>query len=285
MTKEAPHRWQQARDALHRATRQYTALVRSCPEPHRTPATTTWTVSDTTAHLASIALLYVWLVDPGADPPPVPGLDAHLRITTVDTVAALNAHVLRHLTERDADVLCDTLVDGVDHVLRATARTDPGGVVRWLGGASVTYAGLLAHLTNELLIHGWDIARATSRPWPVREADAALFFELFFVGMLRHGHGTLIDTGARRPLGRITVAFRSAYTEETAIALEDGRVTVAPPGSPVDARVTYRPARFNLMLFGRVSTLSALVRRDVVIGGPRPWRLAPFLRVVHMPNG
>ena len=51
-----------------------------------------------------------------------------------------------------------------------------------------------------------------------------------------------------------------------------------------DVRVTFRPARFNLMLFGRTSTITAALRRDVVIGGPRPWRLPAFLRIVHMPN-
>lgn len=38
------------------------------------------------------------------------------------------------------------------------------------------------------------------------------------------------------------------------------------------------------MLFGRTGTVAAALRRDVVVTGPRPWRLPAFLRVVHMPN-
>jgi uncharacterized protein (TIGR03083 family) len=277
-------RWPAARDAVRRAAQRFTALVRSCAAPARTLATSTWTVSDSTMHVLSIALLYVSLVDTDAEPPPVPGLDAALERTNVNTVSSLNALVLRHLTERDADVLCRDLSEAVDHLLRATVHTDPDSVVRWLGGASVTVAGLLAHLTNELLIHGWDIARATGRPWPMPEADAALFFELFFLDMVRHDHGVLIDTGVRQPARPIAVAFRSAYTPRTTTVLKDGRLTVAPPGTAADALITYRPARFNLMLFGRVGVLSAVLRRDVVIGGPRPWLLPGFLRVVHMPN-
>ncbi|WP_204342858.1 maleylpyruvate isomerase family mycothiol-dependent enzyme [Micromonospora terminaliae] len=284
VTKNARDRWPDARAAVHHATQRFTALIRSCPAPTRAMATRAWTVSDTTAHVLSIASLYVSLVDAQADPPPVPGLDAALARTTVDTVSSLNVLVLRHLTERDAEVLCRDLSDAVDHLLRATAHADPGRVVRWLGGASVTIAGLLAHLTNELLIHGWDIARATGRPWPMPEADAALFFDLFFLDMVRHDHGVLIDTGVRQPARHIAVAFQSAYTAPTTTVLADGRLTVAPPGTAADVRITYRPARFNLMLFGRIGMLSAALRRDVVIGGPRPWLLPGFLRVVHMPN-
>ncbi|WP_433550405.1 maleylpyruvate isomerase N-terminal domain-containing protein [Micromonospora zamorensis] len=284
VTKNARDRWPDARAAVHQAAQRFTALVRSCATPTRTMATKAWTVSDSTVHVLSIAMLYVSLVDPDADPVPVPGLDSALQRTNVDTVSSLNVLVLRHMTERDADVLCRDLSSAVDHLLRATAQTEPGSVVRWLGGASVTVAGLLAHLTNELFIHGWDIARATGQPWPMPEADAALFFDLFFLDMVRHDHGVLIDTGARQPAGRIAVAFRSAYTAQTTTVLEDGRLTVAPPGTAPDARITYRPARFNLMLFGRIGLLSAVLHRDVIIGGPRPWLLPGFLRVVHMPN-
>lgn len=284
MTKNARDRWPHARVAVHQAAQRFTALVRSCPAPTRTLATKTWTVSDSTVHVLSIAMLYVSMVDTDADPLPVPGLDSALEGTNVDTVSSLNVLVLRHLTERDSEVLCRDLSDAVDHLLRATVHTDPGSVVRWLGGASVTVAGLLAHLTNELLIHGWDIARATGQPWSMPQADAALFFDLFFLDMVRHDHGVLIDTGVRQPARRIAVAFRSAYTSQTTTVLEDGRLTIAAPGTALDARITYRPARFNLMLFGRVGMLSAVLRRDVIIGGPRPWLLPGFLRVVHMPN-
>ncbi|MEU8258351.1 maleylpyruvate isomerase family mycothiol-dependent enzyme [Micromonospora inaquosa] len=284
MTKNARDRWPDVRVAVHQATQRFTALVRSCATPTRTMATKEWTVSDSTVHVMSIAMLYVSLVDPDANSVPVPGLDSALQRTTVDTVSSLNVLVLRHLTERDADVLCRELSAAVDHLLRATAQSDPGSTVRWLGGASVTVAGLLAHLTNELFIHGWDIARATGQPWPMPQADAALFFDLFFLDMVRHDHGVLIDTGARQPAGRIAVAFRSAYTAQTTTVLENGRLTVAPPGTAPDARITYRPARFNLMLFGRIGMLSAVLHRDVIIGGPRPWLLPGFLRVVHMPN-
>ncbi len=44
------------------------------------------------------------------------------------------------------------------------------------------------------------------------------------------------------------------------------------------------PGQVQPDAFGRTRTITAAIRRDVVVGGPRPWRLPAFLRVVHMPN-
>jgi hypothetical protein len=161
----------------------------------------------------------------------------------------------------------------------------PVSTVRWLGDAQVPICGLVAHLVNELLVHGWDMARALGRPWRMPDEHAALYWELFFIGMLHHDYGTLLNTSLPMPKRPIAVQFRSRYTPSATIVLGDGRVWLAPPGGPIDVRVRFRPARFNLMLFGRISTVTAAVRGDVVVSGARPWRLPAFLRVVHMPNG
>jgi hypothetical protein len=116
------------------------------------------------------------------------------------------------------------------------------------------------------------------------DPDAALFIDEFLIGMIRRDYGNLLQTGVRLPRRPITVEFRSAHTTTARLILRDGRVRVGTPDDPADARVTFRPARFNLMLFGRVSIPHALARGDVVLGGPRPWLLPSFLRVVHMPR-
>ena len=148
----------------------------------------------------------------------------------------------------------------------------------------LTIALLYVELVNELLVHGWDMARAARRPWALPDEEAALYWELFFLGMLRLDYGTLLNTSLPMPRRPIAVRFRSAHTPEATVTLGDGRVFIAGDDAPYDVRVTFRPGRFNLMLFGRISTAQAALRRDVVVGGPRPWRLPAFLRVVHMPN-
>ena len=214
----------------------------------------------------------------------VPHLDEMLAVTNVDTVATVNAHVLRHFAERDPRVLADRMDEAVEAVLAGSEGLDPATPIGWLGGSRVPVAGVVAHLVNELLVHGWDIARARRVDWPMPDEHCALYWELFFCGMLRLEYGTLLNTTVRMPRRPIAVRFTSRHTPPETIVLRDGRVGLAPPGAPYDVRVRFRPARFNLMLFGRVSPLRAALRRDVVVGGPRPWLLPSFLRVVHMPD-
>ncbi|MEV6926555.1 maleylpyruvate isomerase N-terminal domain-containing protein [Dactylosporangium sp. NPDC051485] len=276
--------WHVVRTALRGADERFRAMLVAAPDAGA-PATAQWSIAESAAHVLSIAQLYVFLLEEGAEPLPVPGIEGILSTTNVDTVADVNDYVLRYFTERDAAVLAERLGTAVGRILAATEHTDPRTPVRWLGDSLVPVAGVLAHLVNELLVHGWDIARALRVPWPMPDEHAALYWELFFLGMLRLEYGALLNMSLKMPRRPTAVQFRSAFTTTETIVLGDGRVWIAPPGHPHDVRVWFRPARFNLLLFGRIGTAHAAVRRDVVVGGPRPWRLPGFLRVVHMPNG
>jgi uncharacterized protein (TIGR03083 family) len=278
-----PQRGQLARTALREAGDRFRSLLTDDCYPAAL-ATAEWTVAESAAHVLSIASMYVALVEDGTARLEVPNLEAILSTTNVDTVADLNAHVLEHFAERDPHRLAGLLGEAVERILAATRSVPPETTLPWLGGSQVPVAGVVAHLVNELLVHGWDMARALGRPWSMPDEHAALYWELFFIGMLHHDYGTLLNTSLPMPSRPIAVRFRSAHTPDATIVLGDSRVWLAPPQDPFDVRVTFKPARFNLMLFGRTSTVTAALRRDVVVAGPRPWRLPAFLRVVHMPN-
>lgn len=160
-----PQRWSLARTALRTAAERFRSLLDDGCAP-TAMATADWTVAQSAAHVLGIALLYLPLVDGGADRLPVPGFDELAATTTVDTVAGLNDLVLAHFAERCPERLSALLGDAVDALLAATRDTAPEPTVPWLGDSLVPVAGLLAHLTNELLVHGWDIARAQRRPCP-----------------------------------------------------------------------------------------------------------------------
>jgi hypothetical protein len=94
-------------------------------------ATADWTVADMTAHVASIALMYTFLVrDDGAEVP-IPSVRERIPGTTVDTVAVLNDVVMGELTERDTAVTTAQLSGHIDEFLRLTEGTDPRS--RWPG--------------------------------------------------------------------------------------------------------------------------------------------------------
>lgn len=154
----------------------------------------------------------------------------------------------------------------------------------WLGDAWVPLAGVLAHLLNEPLIHGWDIARATRSPWTISPRDAALFFELFVLGVLRHDYGRLLDNDELPRDRRIAVEFRSRHTAPVTMVLHQGRVSVRRPAPGEDVRLSFDPATLNLMLFGRISKARAALTGKVFVTGRRPWLLPVFLRTVRLPS-
>ncbi|WP_326557825.1 maleylpyruvate isomerase family mycothiol-dependent enzyme [Micromonospora sp. NBC_01796] len=276
--------WQAARGALRDAGDRFVDLISGARG--ETPVTPHWTVAQMTAHVAATARLYASMVEPDPVPLPVPGLGERLQSTTVDTVADLNEVFLAHFTERDLAVLGEQLRADIDHILRVTADRDHTAGIDWLGGSYPPLAGILAHLVNELMIHGWDIARVRRVPWEIPPAYAGLYLDLFVMGMLGDGydHGRLLDNDEPPRERRIAVEFRSRYTTPVTVVLHKGLVTSEPPGSAPDIRLSFNPVTLNLLMFGRVGTARALLSRGVAVTGPRPWLLPTFLRTLRAPG-
>ncbi|KFU77314.1 hypothetical protein BB31_31680 [Amycolatopsis lurida NRRL 2430] len=275
-------RWHSVRRAYRVTGARFADLVTRVPDPDAM-VTAEWTVAETVAHVAMIAKMYTSLVRPDGTAVLATGGQSQVEKTTVDTVSVLNTLVLRDFPERDIQVLVTGLLADIEEVLRVTEDVDPGTPLDWLGGSKVPLAGVLAHLVNELQIHGWDIAKALKLPWTIQPGDAALFFDLFLVGVLSHDIGHLLDTDEPPRDRRIAVAFRSAYTSPVVLVLHRGRVTVEEPGGPVDVRISFDPPTLNLMLFHRVGKARSALTRKIVVSGPRPWLLPAFLRVVRLP--
>lgn len=273
--------WPVVRDVLSDVTGRFADLVAgSDPNALATPD---WTVADTAAHVVAIASIYTTLLAPDGAEVADPALAERIPTVTVDTVADLNDLALRQFTERDPATLAAMLRTMVASILDMTAATDPERAVPWLGSSRVPIAGVLAHLVNELLIHGWDIARGVGTPWSIPPREAALFFELFIVGMMRNDVGGVLD-GEPPSDRRVAVAFRSRHTTPVTIVLHRGRVSVGEPGAPVDVRLTFDPAVLNLVLFGRVSHARAALTGKLRVSGRRPWLLPAFLRTVRLPT-
>jgi hypothetical protein len=269
-------RWSTTRTAVTASAIRFLDLV-AASDP-RTMATADWSVTDTVAHVGTIASTYTRLLR-FAESSVAPGF----RTTTVDTVADLNVRTLGQVTDRNPVALAERLRADIDDVLEATGSADPSAPVEWLGDSRVPVCGVLAHLVNELHIHGHDIARATGTPWHMPAEEAALFFELFFVEMIRLGVGHLLDNDEPPSERRVAVGFRSRYTTPVTIVLHRGQVSVADWHSPADARIAFDPAAFNLMMFHRIGKPRAALTGKVRVWGRRPWLLPTFLRTVRCP--
>ncbi len=275
--------WNTVRESVRTTAGRFCELVASVPHP-TARASAKWSVADVAAHVTTIGFLNTMLLRVAQPPFHMPGLTEAIAATTVDTVHGLNDQVMSHFLERDVTRLLDMLRHHVDLMLTASQDRDPGETFSWLGEARPTLAGMLAHMVNELLIHGNDIARAVKVPWAMPAEDAALFFDFFYVGLANGQKGRLLD-GSKRPLQRrIAVEFRSGYTTAVTIVVCDGQVTAEPVGPGADAWVRFDPATLNMMMFGRISKLQAVLTRKIIIGGRRPWLMPAFLRTVRLPS-
>ncbi|GAA0932900.1 maleylpyruvate isomerase family mycothiol-dependent enzyme [Nonomuraea longicatena] len=274
--------WWTARATLAQVGDRFARLLTSVPP--QAMATREWTVAETGAHIASIALYYTAIMRQDGTPSPIPEVDAPIAAATVDTVADVNDLVLGFFPERDPAELAGRLRADIAEILRLTEGMNPATPIRWLGGAQVPLAGLFAHLINEMHVHGWDIAQVSRLPWRIPPREAALFFELFLIGMIKIDYGRLMDTGVPKRRGRIAVRFHSRYTTPVTLVLQDGRVTVEKFSVRPDLHLAFDPTTLNLMLFGRISRSRALFSGKIAAWGRRLWLLPPFMREVHLPD-
>ena len=284
--------WQASREGLREAAERFAGLIRSTDSSAR--VTKDWSVGDMAAHVTAIALAYTTLAQPGEAAYRYPWSEIDISVINVDSVHALNEQVLELYTERDSRQLADQLCSHVDTMLSVSAGLDPDKPVSWLGGSSVPLAGLFAHLTNELNVHGWDITKGTKGTkgrWVTPPGEAVLFLDVFVRGSARKGMGKLMGSNAPPPRRRIAVEFLSRrHMQPLTLVLSGGAngegsmVTVGEPGAPVDVRIRFEPVTLNLMLFGRISQVRAGLSGKVFVSGPRPWLLPAFQRVVHFPS-
>jgi uncharacterized protein (TIGR03083 family) len=241
-----------------------------------------WSIAEAASHVGMIALMYTAMIRGDGGPLPLPDLHEPIDTASVDTISRMNALALELYPERDPVRLAERLRADIAEVLLVSADLDPEKPVWWLGGSRVPVAGVLAHLVNEMLIHGLDIARATRRPWPIPASCAGLFLDLFLFGMVRNDMGHLLDDATPSPR-RIAVEFRSEHTTPTVLALQHGRLRAEDPDGTADVRLRFDPAVLVPMMFGRIGKPRAVLSGGVRIGGPRPWLLPAFLRTVRMP--
>jgi hypothetical protein len=258
-------RWLAIRSSLEKVSGQFDTLSRAC-DPGRM-ATAHWTCAETVAHVTAIAVMYSALLHDGLADDAFPEIGDSWRGATVDTVSTFNAVTLRAYRERRVPETLERLNAEVREILRASADTDFTSTRPWLGDSQVPVAGLLAHLMNELHIHGWDMARANGVPWTIDPADAAHFPEAFLTGVISSGYGHLVDGGGPPRERRIAVQFRSAHTTTTTLVLHRGKVSVEEPRRDNDVRLAFDPTALNLMLFGRIGHARAALTRRICCRG------------------
>jgi uncharacterized protein (TIGR03083 family) len=252
-------------EALDRVGGRAVELVRSIQEPGRT-AIGFWTTADVAIHLSQNIEAAVGLLR--NEPSPVAAVDG------------MNPYWNKRVedaTEKDPATVAASLEASLAEYLKLFEDRGPGESIRWHAGIDVPIETLGCIALSELLLHGFDIAKAEAKPWEVSREDAALSIDgLAF--MLPH---YVNEEAARGKYLRFRLQIRGGSTFD--LKFRDGSLTIEPPlGSP-DCKISADPTAYLLVGYGRVGRLGPIAAGRIVSYGRKPWLGLALTKLIANP--
>jgi uncharacterized protein (TIGR03083 family) len=256
------------RPAIDEAGERFAALVTAAPDPDLRVPHSDWTVREATGHVVTVVTRYAdgperrgtWVDDPRA----LPELNqAQIRALGIRAMPELASQVRRDLT-----ALCDQI--------EGYGAAPPS--FRFHGGELVPADVALGILLAELVVHGWDIAQALRRPWPIDPGHVALIME----GLAPIMPGWVDPQRARGLTATFEVRLRGQATHR--FYFQDGRLQVDPADARrVDAHISADPGALILVLYRRQSQWRHIALGRLAAWGRRPWLALTFAGRFHRP--
>jgi hypothetical protein len=157
-------------DVLDREVRRFSTMV-AAADPARPVPHSTWTVSDTVAHLATGMDAYATYLTGNTTPV------VDLSDVAGGSIGDSNARRLAADHERDIPTLLTLLDARFTDFRHAAMQLRIDDEVSW-HGRPIPLRTMLATAVGEFHMHGRDLAVAFDRPWPLPRRDAALTIEV-----------------------------------------------------------------------------------------------------------
>jgi len=219
--------------ALRAESARFVALAGSLsPADALVPVPTlAWSVGETLAHVLTVVRR---------------GFADRRRSATAEDTGALNARCLEELAARDPAELSAMLRDDVHTAVDVVFPKIPDDRrFPFHGGVQTTMTPALHVVLGEFVVHGYDIARALGRVWPIPDEVALLLApgELLGAWVRADAPAELYDvrlTGA--PPMRYRLGPRRLVVEQPP----------ADPGIEPDATIEAQPRAFVLAFYNRV---------------------------------
>jgi hypothetical protein len=268
---------QESLDALRRAAAATGELLGSISDSHADVPVPglAWSVAETAAHLVALLRQSAAFTSGARDGaaeraalPPSGGIG--------ERMALGNARELDRLGERRIRVLRQLLESSVDEYATLIAGRGDGGPVETLFGPEDP-AAMTAALVGEQLVHGFDLARTVGRRWTI-DPGAARLTLTGLAPFLPY----MVDAEATRRV-RARIEVRIAGSPRFTLVLDHGRAAVESADGRCDCWIQAQPVPYLLTGYGRVNRWLPVLRRQIQVGGRRPWiaaRLGSYLTTV-----
>lgn len=252
------------RSALTAASERTAQLIRRAPDTSARVPGLTWTVGETAAHLVGAFSGYAGFVDGSRD-----AADDIASMSGTSAPAergdVMTARILQEITERDGDHLADLLTSAVTRYLEAVEEHGSDAPILTWTGVAMTVPVMTSAMLGELLLHGWDIARATGAKSTIDRREALLVIAGIVAVIPEY-----VDREKTRGL-RVTYELRFRGGRRHVVAIDNGTAQIDPPGARVDCWIWADPSTFLLVGYGRVGQWGQTLRGRMLSGGRKPW--------------
>jgi uncharacterized protein (TIGR03083 family) len=266
-TETSAQRHGQARIALSDSAGHTASLIRSLPDTTISIPDSDWTVGEAAAHLVVVTGWFSEWAGGGRS-----------LTENLDDLGAVNAQAIAEIPERDGARLADRLLANIERFLATSAGLPADYKIAWHEGYPLSLGALVWVGVGEMVVHGYDIARAIHKPWPI---DRLLACQI--MNGAAEGWSLFVD---RNNVRGVTASYEISLRggPKQVFRFVDGRLTVEPPSPrPVDCRISADPVAFLLVGYGRVSQWPQIARGKMVAWGRKPWLGVKFRSLLRKP--
>lgn len=242
-------------NALDKAGKRYVEMLGQVNDPSL-PAIGTWNVGETAAHLSSSSISFLAVARGESDPPAVDS----------DHTSVLNAN-----PERDPKILADSFTAGEKDFLTYVRSLDGNPEMEIFQGIKVPTSTLLAVELSEVLVHGYDIAKASGLTWQIPKYEATIALG----GILPLLTYMVDERSAAGLQARFDLRLRGGA--RAVFAFDDGRLNIEDPAEdPVDCCLSIDPVTMLLLSFNRIQPWRPLLQGKMGAWGRRFWLAGKF---------
>lgn len=262
--------WARLRAEIGEVGEQVAVLLRDTPEPDLRVPDLDWTAGELGAHLITVARRNVAFGRDGSIKP-FEGFGTHTGL------AAYNAEELAGEPERDPEKLAAILTSENEAVLDAYGA-DGDRPVRWYDVETSAHRSAAIWL-GELLVHGFDLARALNRAWPIRRDQAAAVF----AGLVPVLPAVVDRDVARSAPGTYHLHLRDSHDYTIELGADGGCTVRGGKPRRADLHVSASPVANLLVGYGREGRWPAIAKGQIVAWGRKPWLALKFADLFERP--